>query len=53
MDDIDEALEQYKLVAETYPGTEEGEIADRNVADMEAFEKTIDSLFSRDNKDDK
>jgi thioredoxin-related protein len=52
-DDIDMALEQYKMVASTYPDTEEGEIADQNVAEMEAFEKTIDSLFSRDTGDDK
>jgi len=52
MDDIDKALEQYKLVAEAYPDTDEGDIADHNVAEMEAFEDTIDSLFSRDSGDD-
>lgn len=51
MDEIDKALEQYKLVATAYPDTEEGEIADQNVAEMEAFEKTIDSLFSRESED--
>ncbi|MCP4230017.1 MAG: tetratricopeptide repeat protein, partial [bacterium] len=51
-DDIEKALEQYKLVAKAYPDTEEGEIADQNVAEMEAFEKTIDSLFSRESGDD-
>ncbi len=52
MDELDKSLEQYKMVAETYPGTEEGEIAEQNVAEMEAFEDTIDSLFSRDTEDD-
>ncbi len=51
MDDIDKALEQYKLVAAAYPDTEEGEIAGQNVAEMEAFEDTIDSLFSRESED--
>jgi thioredoxin-related protein len=53
MDEIDKSLEQYKLVEATYPGTEEGDIAGQNVAEMEAFEDTIDSLFSRESEDDK
>lgn len=53
MDDLDKALEQYKAVADKYPDTEEGKTADSNAAEMEAFEKTVESLFSKGEEEDK